>query len=450
MSRAALWRQEGNVKERERQALETFQLVLEEGKAKNIKGCVPITQSDSFNLNPMLFQNIIQNPYFGKICTKIKDWNALVDEIYYEVKHVEPFTQGTKTPSTAFCLLLRLFTLRCTEKQMHLMLDHVDSPYIRCIGFLYLRFAADPSKLWEYCQPYVYDQEPVAVSHGLKSKEVTIGDFVRGILTDLDYYGTILPRLPLAVERNIRDNLLEEQKIEERALYNLRDATKMNYFETIGSKIQALYGDEENPVTWYDAVVDRVIRKDDETGVEYVRPRFKVAYTEYGNSEIVTLGEIAMPGPIIDPMSSFKKYNDRGYGSDDRRNRNYDDRTSFSTRHERHQQWGKHDFKDSYGQDRRGYRDTSRSYGVDSDRDRDRERGHYSRRTDRSRSRDRAVTEDRPVLYTRAQKYSNSTENKVDDKYSSHSIEETQSKPKTEADLAAIAEKRHKLAARYG
>jgi pre-mRNA-splicing factor 38B len=136
MSRAALWRQEGNVKERERQALETFQLVLEEGKAKNIKGCVPITQSDSFNLNPMLFQNIIQNPYFGKICTKIKDWNALVDEIYYEVKHVEPFTQGTKTPSTAFCLLLRLFTLRCTEKQMHLMLDHVDSPYIRCIGFL--------------------------------------------------------------------------------------------------------------------------------------------------------------------------------------------------------------------------------------------------------------------------------------------------------------------------
>ena len=30
-----------------------------------------------------------------------------------------------KSPSTAFCLLLRLFTLRCTEKQMHLMLEHV-------------------------------------------------------------------------------------------------------------------------------------------------------------------------------------------------------------------------------------------------------------------------------------------------------------------------------------
>ncbi len=32
MSRSALWRQEANVKERQRQADETFQRVLEEGK----------------------------------------------------------------------------------------------------------------------------------------------------------------------------------------------------------------------------------------------------------------------------------------------------------------------------------------------------------------------------------------------------------------------------------
>jgi pre-mRNA-splicing factor 38B len=437
MSRAALWRQEGNVKERERQAQETFQLVLEEGKAKNIKGCVPITQSDSFNLNPMLFQNIIQNPYFLKICSKIKDWNALVDEIYYEVKHMEPFTHGTKTPSTAFCLLLRLFTLRCTEKQIHLMLDHIDSPYIRCIGFLYLRFAADPSILWEYCQPYVYDQEPVVVSQSLTSKEITIGDFVRGILIDLEYYGTVLPRLPLVVERNIRNNLLEEQKMEERALYNLRDASKMKYFEAIGSKVQALYGDEENPVAWYDAVVDRVIRKDDETGVEYARPRFKVTYTEYGNTEIVTLGELAMPGPIIDPIPSTKR-DDRWHGSDDRRGRNYydHDRAPFC-RHERQQAWGKRDFI----HDRRGYRDSYRNHDGDKSR---------NRRMDRSRSRDRAVTDDRPKSNTDHYKISKSIENKVDNQCSSQSIEETKPTPKSEAELAVIAEKKRKLAARYG
>ncbi len=34
MSRSALWRQEANVKERERQANETFSRVLEEGKVR--------------------------------------------------------------------------------------------------------------------------------------------------------------------------------------------------------------------------------------------------------------------------------------------------------------------------------------------------------------------------------------------------------------------------------
>ena len=35
MSRSALWRQEANVKERERKADETFQRVLEEGKVRS-------------------------------------------------------------------------------------------------------------------------------------------------------------------------------------------------------------------------------------------------------------------------------------------------------------------------------------------------------------------------------------------------------------------------------
>jgi hypothetical protein len=34
MSRSALWRQEGNVKERERQAEELFQLAVEEGRVR--------------------------------------------------------------------------------------------------------------------------------------------------------------------------------------------------------------------------------------------------------------------------------------------------------------------------------------------------------------------------------------------------------------------------------
>ena len=41
------------------------------------------------------------------------------------------------------------------------MLSHLDSPYIRALGFLYLRFTLDPADMWEYFGPYIYDTEEV-------------------------------------------------------------------------------------------------------------------------------------------------------------------------------------------------------------------------------------------------------------------------------------------------
>ena len=58
-----------------------------------------------------------------------------------------------------------------------------------------------------------------------------------------------------------------------------------NIFRKTGARIQALYGDDENPVTWYDAIVDRVILRDLETGEMLVRPKFQVTFPEYGNTE---------------------------------------------------------------------------------------------------------------------------------------------------------------------
>mmetsp|Transcript_19859 Transcript_19859/g.43322 ORF Transcript_19859/g.43322 Transcript_19859/m.43322 type:complete len:102 (+) Transcript_19859:100-405(+) len=95
MSRAALWRQEANVKERQRQAEETFRLAIDEGRSAPARGQLRLHgPDDSFNLNPMLLHNISVSPYFQKCYNKLKDWNALVDEIYYEVKHMEPWTPG--------------------------------------------------------------------------------------------------------------------------------------------------------------------------------------------------------------------------------------------------------------------------------------------------------------------------------------------------------------------
>ena len=48
----------------------------------------------------------------------------------------------------------------------------------------------------------------------------------------------------MAVERDIKVKLMQAEKIEERALMHLQDKKSMMFFETIGSKISALYGDE--------------------------------------------------------------------------------------------------------------------------------------------------------------------------------------------------------------
>jgi pre-mRNA-splicing factor 38B len=177
---------------------------------------------------------------------------------------------------------------------MTLMLDHVDSPYIRCIGFLYLRYAADPSTLWSWFEPYLYDEESVQIRQG--KADVTVGEYVRMLLENQEYYGTRLPRLPLVLERQFKVKLLQAEKTEERAKLHEQNKAAMEYFQKIGSRIQALYGDEENPVTWYDAVVDRAILRDSESGELLSRPKFQVTFPEYGNTEVVSLGEVDLPG----------------------------------------------------------------------------------------------------------------------------------------------------------
>ena len=323
------------------------------------KGLIPTWgPDDSFHLNPMLLQNMIKSQYFQKCCRDITDWTSLVDEIYYQVTHLEPWAVGsTRDPSTAFCLLLRLFTLRCTEKQMKLLLDHADSPYIRGIGFLYLRYVCDPKVVWDWIEPYLYDEEPIkasAQSSKQSTSEETVGSYVRRIFTDRNYSGTMLPRLPIQIEREIQVKLLQAEKIEDRAQKHTSNPQTMRHFERLGSKVMALYGDDDNPIQWYDAVVDRVLHTDEVSGLPLKRKRFIVTFPEYGNTETVTLGELEMPGMVtagvvIEQPKVPASAPQRGGGYDD--DRGYDRGGDHRNNHNNRRNDG------------RGYEDNSRGYG---------------------------------------------------------------------------------------
>ncbi|CAG8717459.1 5479_t:CDS:10, partial [Cetraspora pellucida] len=178
----------------------------------------------TMNLNNILYQNIQASPYFKQLY-ELKTYHEVIDEIYNHVESLEPFLKGT-TASTAFCLLYKLWTLRLTVKQVTGLIEHTDSPHIRALGFLYLRYVCKPASLWEWFEEYLEDEEQVQIQGGPRPVSIwvlkayvsnnmflkirTIGKMCRQLLTDQKWLGTILPRIPVPIARDI------EQKLKER------------------------------------------------------------------------------------------------------------------------------------------------------------------------------------------------------------------------------------------
>ena len=90
-------------------------------------------------LEKVLCMNILSSDYFKELY-RLKTYHEVVDEIYNQVDHVEPWMTGNcRGPSTAFCLLYKFFTMKLTVKQMHGLLKHPDSPYIRAVSLAFFR-----------------------------------------------------------------------------------------------------------------------------------------------------------------------------------------------------------------------------------------------------------------------------------------------------------------------
>ena len=185
-----------------------------------------VDNGKSYNVERVLRSNIVYSDYYRQLC-KVTDFMTLVDEMYNEVTHVEPWMSGNaRGPSTAFCILYRLFTLAPTRKlgddgddetqfledtQIKHLLDHGDSPYIRAIGFLYLRYVCPHKKLLEHLEPYLADGEKFAPTADPR-RETTMGAFVRDLILDQHYFETIFPRIPEVTRRTL------VKAIEERGL----------------------------------------------------------------------------------------------------------------------------------------------------------------------------------------------------------------------------------------
>ena len=78
-------------------------------KASNI---LPIHCNEKMNLNPLIYTNIQQSPYFKNNLFQLKTYHEVIDEIFYSVTHLEPWEKGSrKVRSSLFlnCCLLSLY-----------------------------------------------------------------------------------------------------------------------------------------------------------------------------------------------------------------------------------------------------------------------------------------------------------------------------------------------------
>ncbi|CAG8644645.1 18797_t:CDS:2, partial [Acaulospora morrowiae] len=164
----------------------------------------------TMNLTNILYQNIQASPYFKQLY-ELKNYHEVIDEIYNHVESLEPFLKGT-TASTAFCLLYKLWTLRLTVKQVTGLIEHTDSPHIRALGFLYLRYVCKPANLWEWFEEYLDDEEKIQIQGGPRPVVITIGKMCRQLLTEQKWLGTILPRIPVPIARDIDQKLKERSR----------------------------------------------------------------------------------------------------------------------------------------------------------------------------------------------------------------------------------------------
>ncbi|CAF1044479.1 unnamed protein product [Adineta ricciae] len=169
---------------------------------------------DSMNLNSLVLNNIMASQYFKNSLYEKKTYHEVVDEIYYQVRHLEPWEKGSRKTSgltgmcggvrgvggggivsTAFCLLYKLYTLKLTRKQVISLTTHTDSTYIRALGFMYIRYTQPPNELFEWFEEYLDDTESLDVKAG-GGCIMSIGQILRQWLTRIEWYDTLFPRIP--------------------------------------------------------------------------------------------------------------------------------------------------------------------------------------------------------------------------------------------------------------
>jgi len=347
--------------------------------------------SRTLNIEALLAQHIAASAYFRDVCAPLASVEALCEHVAGgAVRHFDPYEPrgSPRPPSPAFCLLLRLGTLQPTETQVERMLlwplgvRGGCGAYVRALAVLLLRYVSAPAELWSWLAAPAEDDSRLAVSAGAggggaAGSATTVGGWVRVLLENERHEGTLLPRIPAGVARDIGVALANME------LDNMRAAANETQLHRIlpGLALRARYSEDGE---WYDAVVQRVDGR-----------RVVVVYPDFPGSkgESRGLGQVELRmDPRLAPQPSGGSGGGEWIGrAGSREQREWEGRAGSGGEGE----WGGRAGSREVGRDAGGGYDRYRRAGSggsinhERERERRRSRSRSRERHSRSRSRDR-------------------------------------------------------------
>lgn len=122
--------------------------------------------------------------------------------------------------------MYRLFKLRITRRQLVSLINYNDAPFIRGLGFLYIRYCQPPTSLWAWYEYYLDDEEEIDPKAG-GGDRINIGALLKLMLTKLDWYGTLFPRIPVPIQKAIDAKFKEriQQRLKQQKLAMAKDGS---------------------------------------------------------------------------------------------------------------------------------------------------------------------------------------------------------------------------------
>lgn len=176
--------------------------------------------ANTFGITPILQSHILGSAHYKEALT-LETFEQVVAEMREYGDSVEPYLPNSNTtPSALFCCLYRLVTLGINAHQLLHLIEINNSPRVRCVGILYVRFGLPPAQLWPWLGEYTLDDE-VFMTSTSSQEQTTIGQFVESLLLEDRYYSIVLPRLPMNVKRQLQANIAPVSQYRRRAQANL-------------------------------------------------------------------------------------------------------------------------------------------------------------------------------------------------------------------------------------